>query len=83
MVYAFLSYKDQFVTRIVSLIDNFVKFKMINLHLERISDIALTDIEKEKKVYDREGQPTDRIDIDYRSIYIYIYISGYYRGIYK
>lgn len=49
MVYAFLSYKDQFVTRMVSLIDNFVKFKMINLHLERISDIALTDIEKEKK----------------------------------
>ena len=42
MLYAFMSYKDQFVTRIGSLIDQFIQFKMIGLHLDRLADIALT-----------------------------------------
>src|SRR5262249_51552083 len=42
MVFAFLSYKQQFTSRIRSLIDKGIEFKMPGLHLERVADIALT-----------------------------------------
>jgi ATP-binding cassette subfamily B protein RaxB len=45
MLYAFLAYKLQFVTRIGNLIDKFIEFKMLGLHLDRIADIALADAE--------------------------------------
>lgn len=42
MVFAFMAYKVQFVDKAVSLIDKAVAFRMLGLHLERLSDIALT-----------------------------------------
>ncbi len=45
MLYAFLAYKLQFITRIGNLIDKFIEFKMLGLHLERIADIALAEPE--------------------------------------
>jgi len=42
MLFAFLAYKQQFTTRIRSLIDKGIEFKMLGLHLERVADIALT-----------------------------------------
>lgn len=41
MVFAFMAYKTQFLTKASSLIDQGVAFKMLGLHLERLSDIAL------------------------------------------
>jgi ATP-binding cassette subfamily B protein RaxB len=41
MVFAFMAYKAQFLNKASSLIDQGVAFKMLGLHLERISDIAL------------------------------------------
>lgn len=41
MVFAFMAYKTLFLTRSASLIDQIVLFRMLALHLERISDIAL------------------------------------------
>jgi ATP-binding cassette, subfamily B, bacterial CvaB/MchF/RaxB len=46
MLYAFLAYKLQFITRIGNLIDKFIEFKMLGLHLERIADIALASPEE-------------------------------------
>jgi ATP-binding cassette, subfamily B, bacterial CvaB/MchF/RaxB len=46
MLFAFLSYKGQFLTRLSTFIEEVFKFKMLLLHLDRISDIALTDEEK-------------------------------------
>jgi ATP-binding cassette subfamily B protein RaxB len=43
MVFAYFSYKTQFLTRAVSLVDKLTTFTMLSLHLERISDIALVD----------------------------------------
>lgn len=43
MVVAFMAYKTQFLQRAVSLIDQTVAFRMLGLHLERLSDIVLTD----------------------------------------
>ena len=41
MVFAFIAYKSQFTQRATSLIDQCIAFKMLGLHLERLSDIAL------------------------------------------
>jgi ATP-binding cassette subfamily B protein RaxB len=41
MVFAFLAYKTQFLTASASLIAKASEFKMLGLHLDRLSDIAL------------------------------------------
>ena len=46
MMYAFLAYKTQFVSRANSLIDMVIELKMLGLHLNRIADIALTKTDK-------------------------------------
>ena len=43
MVFAFLAYKAQFLTAGASLITKASDFKMLGLHLERLSDIALAE----------------------------------------
>lgn len=43
MVFAYLAYKAQFLQKAGSLIDQAIAFKMLGLHLERLSDIALAD----------------------------------------
>jgi ATP-binding cassette subfamily B protein RaxB len=42
MVMAFVSYKDQFTSRISSLVDKAVDLKMLRIQAERLSDIVLT-----------------------------------------
>lgn len=46
MLVAFLAYKDQFSTRIATLLDTFVKLMLLGLHSERVADIALAEPEK-------------------------------------
>lgn len=41
MVFAFTAYKTQFLQRVASLLDQAITFRMLGLHLERLSDIAL------------------------------------------
>lgn len=43
MVFAFLAYKTQFIQKSAALIDQAIAFKMLGLHLERLSDIALSE----------------------------------------
>jgi ATP-binding cassette subfamily B protein RaxB len=45
ILFAFLSFKLPFISRIVALIDRAVEFKMLNLHAERVADVALAAIE--------------------------------------
>ena len=45
MLFAFVAYKQQFISRIVSLIDKVVELKMLGLHAERVADIALASNE--------------------------------------
>lgn len=42
MLIAFIAYKAQFLERMARLIEKFIQFKMLSLHFERLSDIALT-----------------------------------------
>ena len=46
MVFAYLAYKTQFMQKAAGLIDQGIAFKMLGLHLERLSDIALSDEDK-------------------------------------
>lgn len=43
MVFAYISYKTQFISKAAALIDQAIAFRMLSLHLERLSDIALTE----------------------------------------
>ncbi len=45
MLYAFMSYKNQFVSRMDGLIDMLIEYKMVGLHLDRLADIAFTEAE--------------------------------------
>ncbi len=45
MMYAFISYKQQFTQTAAALIENLVELKMLGLHLERLGDIALEEPE--------------------------------------
>lgn len=41
MLLAFLAYKNQFISSITGLVSNLISFKLLGLHLERLSDITL------------------------------------------
>ncbi|WP_404397705.1 peptidase domain-containing ABC transporter [Idiomarina loihiensis] len=63
MLFAFMSYKGQFTERMAGLIDRLVEVKMVRLHLDRLSDIALTDKEDEgASAYHREIEGTLKLD---------------------
>lgn len=47
MLFAFISYKDQFSQRLSSLIDKLFEFRMLRVHGERVADIVLTEPEEE------------------------------------
>lgn len=46
MLVAYVAYADQFATKIGSLVDKVVDFRMLKLHAERIADIALAQPEQ-------------------------------------
>lgn len=45
MLFAFASYKTQFTQRAAAFIDTWIEFRMLELHLQRLADIALTEAE--------------------------------------
>jgi ATP-binding cassette, subfamily B, bacterial CvaB/MchF/RaxB len=45
MLFAFISYKDQFSQRMGSLVDKLIELHMLRLHGERVADIVLTEAE--------------------------------------
>jgi ATP-binding cassette subfamily B protein RaxB len=55
MLFAFLSYKEQFSLRIVALIDKLFELRMLRLHGERVADIVLS--EPEPDAHDAEVDP--------------------------
>ncbi len=46
MLYAFISFKSSFIGSIDNLINQAIQFKMLDIHLHRLSDIAFADTEK-------------------------------------
>ena len=48
MMYAFLSYKEQFSQRVGRLIDIVFELKMLSLHTNRVADIVMSEIEERR-----------------------------------
>lgn len=55
MLFAFISYKDQFSQRMASLIDKLFEFKMLRLHAERVADIVLTQVEQDTYTHELDS----------------------------
>ena len=47
MLFAYLSYKDQFTQRLAALVDKVFEFRMLRLHGERVADIVMTQPESD------------------------------------
>ena len=56
MLFAFLSYKDQFSQRIAALIDKLFEFRMLRLHGERVADIVLAEPEEDAQESERDNR---------------------------
>lgn len=66
---AFLAYKNQFGSRVSSLIDKYVEVKMLSLHGERLADIVLTDQEKmDSYSFAPESSEQQKIGINVESL---------------
>jgi ATP-binding cassette subfamily B protein RaxB len=46
MIFAFMSYKAQFIEKGVQLVEKALDFRILELHLERLADIALSKLER-------------------------------------
>jgi ATP-binding cassette, subfamily B, bacterial CvaB/MchF/RaxB len=46
MIFAFMAWKLQFVEKSVQLVENGIDLRLLDLHLERLSDIALSPLER-------------------------------------
>ena len=56
MLYAFIGFQLVFLTRTIALVDKWNDFRMLDLHAERIADIALTDMEPSRPSLPGEAQ---------------------------
>lgn len=64
MLFAFISYKDQFSQRMASLVDKLFELRMMKLHGERVADIVMTEAEEETQMVEIEVDAiTPRIEI--------------------
>ena len=50
MLFAFVAYKQQFISRVANLVDKCIEFQMLSLHTGRISDIALAPPEPREEL---------------------------------
>ncbi len=57
MLFAYISYKEQFIQRMISLVDKLFEIKMLRLHGERVADIVLE--EPEIEIFDRMIVPSN------------------------
>ncbi|WP_454719005.1 peptidase domain-containing ABC transporter [Caulobacter segnis] len=51
MLFAFLSFRQMFTDRANSLVSQFMQFKFLSLHLDRLADIVSTPLEEETEDY--------------------------------
>ena len=68
MLLAFISYKDQFLSRISSLIDKALDLWMLRLHAERLADIALTTPEDVGVAPPDDGQARAPLALELRGL---------------
>jgi ATP-binding cassette, subfamily B, bacterial CvaB/MchF/RaxB len=67
MLYAFLGFKLVFLTRINNLIDKWNEFRMLDLHAERVADIALAEPDAVRAAGFPAGE-TESLEIEARNL---------------
>lgn len=68
LLFAFISYKDQFLRRISELTDKVVDLTMLRLHSERLADIALTEPEPRAAQPIAVIPPSETVSIELRNV---------------
>jgi ATP-binding cassette subfamily B protein RaxB len=69
MLYAFIGFKLVFLTRVNNLIDKWNEFRMLDLHAERIADIALAEMEPQRSPTPLgEGRGEGQLEIEARDL---------------
>lgn len=64
MLFAFQSYRSSFAGSVMGLIDTFMSWKMVGLHLERLADIVHTEAEEsQEKVAQLPRSLSGRIEV--------------------
>ena len=63
MLFAFMAYKRQFITKMANLIEKLIEFKMLGLHFERLADIALTEKESSSNTFVRSDKIKGKITL--------------------
>jgi ATP-binding cassette, subfamily B, bacterial CvaB/MchF/RaxB len=66
MLFAFVAFRQQFVTRLAAFVDKAVEFHMLGLHAERVGDVALSTPETQASTSDAAALP--RCDIELRDV---------------
>jgi len=66
MLYAFMAYKQRFVSSVDNLVANAIEMKMVGVHLSRLADIAYTEKEStaERQRLPNEAPPRGDIVVD-------------------
>jgi ATP-binding cassette subfamily B protein RaxB len=63
MLVAFVAYADQFASKVGSLIDKLMDFRLLGVHMERIADIALSSPEANAQGSYSGPRPVPRIEV--------------------
>jgi len=67
MLYAFLGFKLVFLTRVNNLVDKWNEFRMLDLHAERVADIALAEAESGTRAMLPVAE-TEHLEIEIRNL---------------
>lgn len=67
MLVAFMTYKVQFIERSTNLVKIIIDFRMLGLHLERLSDIAKSDVDNTLSLTG-DGNQIQKADIEIRDL---------------
>jgi ATP-binding cassette subfamily B protein RaxB len=69
MLFAFMAYRQHFTQSVTSLMEKVVEFRLLSLHLERISDISETKCEDKLYSLTNEGMNDEAAEIEFKDVY--------------
>jgi len=69
MLYAFISYKAKFITAADSLINHWLEFKMLRVHLDRLADIVFTESEISTSLEDEINNNVEQLTANVESAF--------------
>jgi ATP-binding cassette subfamily B protein RaxB len=82
MLFAFLMFKLLFITRVNNLVDKTIEFRMLDLHADRVADIALAPTESAAELPARADAPAGPFFLEARDLGFAYGIEGFvFRGL--